>query len=403
MNNILIDAIGQDDDIDTEISEMWQARHGEDRDPISADTQLTEVEENEFDDLVEEIAPQPTLPPDLRDSRNHAIRMARLSGHQVFYPGSPQVDFVDVTREAERAARSAELMAQNEQFEKSGGRWADERRDDKPKKIRKAVPSDLKILAAEIGASPEALMYPRHIRDLPWKRKAKLIRVVQKNYLAFKTLPKTEQAGATQATYPAAKFWNEKIFSPKLRPPTRGGCVAGTTQTVYIGNELQPVLTGIQPPPTGVSPGLIASTEWMRAAEAHELPGVLTKCQLTGDSLILKTGKRFRTWRVGPNIQGMGLRGARMAVDAAAIVAGIVEGEVQGAPELVQQLAQDGDAWAILALHTKHPTWEKTARFLIELRDRLYYQVDEKDVRDSQRINGKIWDSLKAAYPEYYK
>ena len=150
------------------------------------------------------------------------------------------------------------------------------------------------------------------------------------------------------------------------------------------------------------SPGFLAKTPvfsreetdaWMSQAEAHELPDRITRCVLSGESLIERKGGRFRSWRIAPNWQGMGLQKAREAVVWAAIEAGIVAGTRVGIPPVpVVALAKDGAAWAGLAVATKHPKFKEIARFLLMLQDKLYFCLDEADLRANQ----KAWDRVAA-------
>lgn len=68
---------------------------------------------------------------------------------------------------------------------------------------------------------------------------------------------------------------------------------------------------------------------------------LITKCALTGQSLVHREGGEFRSWQVAPNLWGMSIGAARKIVDASAVVAGLTPGNVKGKniPEKIHQFA----------------------------------------------------------------
>lgn len=186
--------------------------------------------------------------------------------------------------------------------------------------------------------------------------------------------------------------WNKMIAA--MEPATMGGIRYGVP-SIYRAPGLPqhtPLGIGFAPRPGAASEAEIL--KFMLAAEHHELPARVTKCRFSGESLVEKGTKAGKTyWRIKPNWQGMSLHMARQAVSYAAIEAGVTEGKRMGdPPPVVHELARDGDAWASLAVATNHPVFKDVARFLLMLRDRLYFSLEDPDMR----ANMRAWDRLAA-------
>jgi len=182
--------------------------------------------------------------------------------------------------------------------------------------------------------------------------------------------------------------WNQKIA--EMEPSTLGGVAYGRPMPYRDPTLPQHEFSGLgfQPRPGAANENEIL--QWMFAAEQHALPNRVTRCRYSGKSLIEKGP---RGWWISPNWQGMSLQMARQAVTYAAIVAGVAEGKLLGkAPPVVHELAKDGDAWCALAVATKHPQFYQVARFLIMLRDKLYFDLEDPEVR----ANMRAWDRLAA-------
>lgn len=173
--------------------------------------------------------------------------------------------------------------------------------------------------------------------------------------------------------------WNQKIR--EMEPSTIGGIRYGVPGMFVDPNRPQHGVMGLSYPSRPGAANEAEILKFMLAAEQHELPDRVTKCAYSGESLVdrgRRGGKNY--WRIKPNWQGMSLHMARMAVSYAAVLAGVAEGKLMGEPpKVVHELARDGDAWAALAVATNHPDFKDVAKFLMMLRDTLYFDLDDPD------------------------
>jgi hypothetical protein len=235
------------------------------------------------------------------------------------------------------------------------------------------IPSERRHLAELMGASSI------NAHAIRWDRLAETLTRNEQIKLAKKC---RKEADPVQA-------WNDHIKS--MEPSTVGASKAGVV-SIYLlpGTEATAQLGGL-PPPRGGMANPEEVQAFKTAAENHELPDRVLRCEYSGESLVEKDKGIRKTWRIAPNWQGMNLNMARHAVSAAAILAGIVEGHIRGeVPAVVHRLAADGDAWCVLAVSTKHPVFFQLARFLLMLRDVCYFQVDEQDMRENLRAMARV-------------
>lgn len=75
------------------------------------------------------------------------------------------------------------------------------------------------------------------------------------------------------------------------------------------------------------------------AAGNPKLTPRLTKCVVSDASLVVRKTNGWKSWEIAPTLWGMNIRTARDVVEAVAIVSGLTKGAVEGAPEVVAQLA----------------------------------------------------------------
>lgn len=419
-----------------------------------------------------------------KETRLTAEQAERLkSGGQL-----PRLDFVDEQREKEREERAKQINAKNLAFLMSGYKWPDERPFAMVKP--KPITADVKRVAAALGASPEKLHLPHHIIDLPPAKLASMIEQVRARHAelewdaqaaceitglepdkvralsifeihklikdakqisnewdtaAARGIVKTaELAGGGGNLVEPAKLWNPIVHS--LAPRNIGAMRNNNRDFVPYrepGAPEQPHLCGIRKTFKDQS-GAKAAGEWKKLAEEGKIPNKITKCSITGLSLIerklqCECGRRFsselewqehqgraefpskhnlkagETWQIGPNVQGMGLAGAHIAVELAAlrVMPQEVLQQVYGAefvkgtsdrelPQLINQIGADPDAWAILAAHTNHPTFGKLAKVMLAWRDSLYLKLPEAEIREAERIGAKVAYELQQAYPEQF-
>lgn len=179
-----------------------------------------------------------------------------------------------------------------------------------------------------------------------------------------------------------AEQWNSTVRSME---PVSPGCMrVGTTQVVYLpGTEQACVMRGLQPLPKKDNNS--AASAWIKSVEAGSVEGRLTMCEFSGKSLIERGrigGGNY--WRLMPDFQGLGIDVAREVVSAAAIIAGIIPGQINGSvPPLAQKLATDGDAWCGLVLATKHPLFYKIAKAMVRLRDKHHWLTEDTNMRNN--------------------
>lgn len=291
-------------------------------------------------------------------------------------------DNVDQKRTQEKLARDKATckaygfptMDTRVKMVKEDREWDPYEIDDKlasiPDMANQGVPNDLRILAETMGVRPE------NILELRWNSIAQGLSSWEKVKLAHKC--------STEAD--PVKAWNQAIKD--IEPSTLGGPQSGNNTFYRHPDSYQEPYGGIPRWPKALIFTKEEIDEWMRKAENHQV-NLITRCEYSGDSLITDRSDRNKTWQIKPNWQGMSLPMARHAVSAAAIQAGIVEGQIRGqVPEVVSKLATDGDAWATLAVSTKHPDFYKIGKTLITLRDKLYFQLEDTDVNNMQ----KAWE-----------
>lgn len=346
-------------------------------------------------------------------------KMALLSGHQTGYKESPRIDFVDERRAQEKQERMKKALKENRAI----GAFPDDNRD-RPRKayattreeaargVGKPVPFELKLIAARLGADPTEMMYPVHMRELTNAQLTHVIKHIKRanrvdtnegithslariwNYVVPQLDPMAQlrQSQPVLTLEHVLKDGKPRVIRKPLSAPSN---VRTIPMPIYRreDSDLQVDLTGIYGPDTVKAPdnpALELSADFMRRAEAGENVGKITKCKVSGDSLIYRTHGRLKSWQIGPNLNGMSLRMARMMVNAAAIVAGLVPGTIKDAPEEVYKIAEDGDEWCRLAVMTSNPRFKKEAADILMLRDSWYFWLDEVEVAENQR-NLKRW------------
>lgn len=399
--------------------------------------------EETAEELVEKA---PAFPRQFQDSRRMLMKMAVISGHQSGYkecpggfkinqkPGQkfyledskkvllerggplPKIDFVDEIREQERNAVSEKTI----ELLKAHGISIGE--EESPAELTRVpgvqpVREDATVLlslAAEIGATPEKMHLPRYIRTLKPDAMNKLLAQVKLSHAQLEWAEQEKQGfpDLCKNLVEAAEVWNYYVHA--MAPRNVGGMRHNNRWAEAFrqpGSEVQPHLAGIRKTFKDQS-GVRASDEWKKLAEEGKIPNKITQCKITGESLIQrKTRDGLESWWIGPNIRGMGLRGAHMIVELAAL--NVMPQEVlqqlykkefvgvksQNPPELVSQLMNDADAWAILAAHTNHPRFSKFAKLMLAWRNSIYLKLKEADVREAERIGAKIAYELQQAYP----
>ena len=409
------------------------------------------------------------FPRAFQDSRRMLVKMAVISGHQSGYkecPGGfhvrpqvctdpaklellekggpiPRIDFVDEEREAEREEVSQRVWAE---LGDEPAAIPPQLKKFPPKPVRQDETLLLRI-AAEIGAKPANVHLPRHIRALNQAQLNFLLDRVKTEHtrLEWAEQEKTNYERFFETLVDPAKIWNRHAHS--LAPRNIPSMRFDGTPTIYRDPNapVQPHLCGIRKTFKDQS-GVRASAEWKELAEQGKIKGRITQCKVSEQSLIQRSiqcecGRKvadrtaweahqkraanpsqhqiregLTSWQIGPNIQGMGLHGARIIVELAALNAMpqevlaeiykmpgfVIKGKSKNPPELVQQLMNDADAWAILAANTNHPKFGRFAKMALAWRNRLYLKLDEFGLREMERIGAKVARELEQAYPEEF-
>lgn len=281
-----------------------------------------------------------------RDGRKMMQRIARMSGHL----NQPNTE---TRHEIERRERDAAVRA-------SLGTIETEEVSSKisaPVK-RRPISSTVRFLAEMIGVGEAAVVWNALTMNLPTKSLLKMAKEAKNSFNPSAT-------------------WGALVDDLQPRHPS---CMRAARREIYIDEH-----TARQPSPIGMrmqpkANNLEASKEWMNKAETGELDNRHTHCELTGASLVdrgIRAGLSY--WTLVPDYHGMGIDAAREMVNVAAILAGIMPGEIRGeVPSIAKQLAEDGNAWCGLAMATKHPIFYPVAKSMSKMRDSEFWNVEEE-------------------------
>jgi len=354
------------------------------------------------------------------DSSKMRKRMIIQSGHQCGWKMNGQIDFVDENQEKNKLLNMEKLKKENELLENSGVRWPDAHRD-RPRRtvpmnrmeramgVGKPVSSELRAIAEGIGAEPTSLMYPRWMQTLNNKDKVKVMRACKsQNRTAAVWNFVVEQLNPVEQfrrSRPKITLENvlDKDGNPRVIRQYNGSPGYPVVETIKMSRYIRKGSSNIQSGLSGIchhdvprSEGFLASNEFMNKVEAGEdIPGVQTKCNITGISLLHKKERGQKHWVLMPTFQGMSIRTLKVVVDAGAVVAGLVKGKIQDAPECVYEIAKDGDAWALFAVVTGNPRWKEVAEGMLRMRDKLYFGLTDQEVDENIRERKQMERSLR--------
>jgi len=240
------------------------------------------------------------------------------------------------------------------------------------------VCEDRAMLAVWLSADPHAIRWNTLVKAL----------FAYKDGRRYTTPRLSALVAECRATAFPGETWNQKIR--EMEPSTKGGMAFGLPARYDDPTRPEHEAPGPRFPPK--PDNAAEALRWMVAATNHQIPDRITKCGYSGQSLVekgVRAGKSY--WRIAPNWQGMSLGMARQAVSYAAVVAGICTGTKSGeAPPVVYKLAADGDAWCALAYATKHPDFYQEAKVMLMLRDRLYFALDDSDIRANMLVYERV-------------
>lgn len=239
---------------------------------------------------------------------------------------------------------------------------------------KKNYSSNIRCLAEMLDAGPEAVSWNAITARLP---RRVLISKIRKAQLGLDP----------------ANDWNKIVRDLEPRAPScrRHGTASSYMDPMAPQHDYQ---LGTQPIAKQSLNDI--ATDWMRRAEAGKLSNRITRCELTGQTLIdrgIRGGLSY--WMLTKDFNGMGLDAAREMVNAAAILSGIMPGQINGSiPDIAKKLAQEPDAWCGIAIATRHPIFYKVAQAMTKLRNTVYWNTKETDMRNNLQAWARAVDEI---------